>query len=327
MPSPSSACLKLPEPASEPARPRVGASACLLGEQVRFDGGHKQSKFVVNRLSKLVEFVPVCPEVAAGMPVPRETLRLLRRGSSTSVVGNRSAHDYTAQLQGAAQEQAELLARLDLDGFILKKDSPSCGLKRVRVYRPGDFPPDRSGQGLFASALTEALPNLPCTEDGWLNDTVLREAFLEQVFTHHRMRLRLFASDSPSELVSFHADHKLLFMAHSPALAKQLGRIVASIGSQPYVFIRSNYVALAMHALGERATRGKHVNVLQHIIGYFKRILSPDEKRELLELIGDFRAGTYDLVVPLTLIRHYIRKHDPSPWLRRQIYFQPYPQL
>ncbi|MSP25427.1 MAG: DUF1722 domain-containing protein [Myxococcales bacterium] len=309
------------------SRPRIGVSACLLGRPVRFDGGHKKNDFVADTLSRFVDLVPVCPEVESGMSVPRETLRLVSNPAGLRLMANRSGTDQTDRMTSYAECRVSELEALDLDGFVFKKDSPSCGLERVRVYGEGpNTQPSRTGTGLFAAMLGVRLPVLPLTEEGWLHDPALRESFLARIFTHHRMRTCLLDSPSRGKLIAFHAEHKLLYMAHSPSLYRELGRIAAQVADQPLPATIQLYATQAMAALRQKSTPGKQANVLQHILGYFKNVLAPTEKQELLLLIDDFRAGLHGLAVPLTLLLHHLRKHDVGEWLGRQRYFQPYPK-
>lgn len=200
-------------------------------------------------------------------------------------------------------------------------------LERVRVCRDGVDQPLRSGQGLFAAMLRDRLPALPLVEESWLHDPALRESFLERIFTHHRMRTLLFDAPSPGKLVAFHSEHELLCLARSPVLFRELGRIAAHPAGRPLAATVELYATRAMAALETRTTPGKQVNVLSHIMGYFKKVLTPSEKQELLSLIEEVRAGLHELVVPLTLLLHHLRKHEEvGGWLARQFYFQPYPK-
>lgn len=308
-------------------RPRIAVSACLLGRSVRFDGGHKKHDFVAGTLSRFVDLVPVCPEVESGMGVPRETVRLVATSTGLRLLGNRSGADQTDRMTAYSERRVAELAALDLDGFVLKKDSPSCGLERVRIYKEElDAQPSRTGRGLFAAKLGDRLSALPLAEEGWLHDPALRESFLARIFTHHRLRTSLLVEPSRGKLVAFHAQHKLLYMAHSAARSRELGRIAAQAGDLPLEATLQLYTAQAMAALGQRSTPGTHANVLQHILGYFKRVLTPFEKQELLSLIEEFRAGLHGLLVPLTLLVHHLHKHDVGEWLGSQRYFQPYPK-
>jgi uncharacterized protein YbgA (DUF1722 family)/uncharacterized protein YbbK (DUF523 family) len=297
-----------------------------LGRSVRFDGGDKRNDFVAGPLSRFVDFVPVCPEVESGMSVPRESLRLVASPAGLHLIGNRSKTDQTYRMGSFARQRVAELSAQALDGFVLKKDSPSCGLERVRVYRDGADQPARTGTGLFAAMLHDRLPALPLAEEGWLRDTALRESFLERIFTHHRMRTSLFDAPSRGKLVTFHSEHKLLYMARSPALQRELGRIVAQSAERPLAATVELYASRAMEALEAHSTPSKQVNVLSHIMGYFKRVLTASEKEELLSLIEEFRTGLHGLVVPLTLLIHHLRKHEVGDWLGRQVYFQPYPK-
>jgi uncharacterized protein YbbK (DUF523 family)/uncharacterized protein YbgA (DUF1722 family) len=314
-------------PASETTvdgRPRLGVSACLLGRPVRFDGGHRRDTFVCERLAAHVELVPVCPEVELGLSVPRETLRLTGPPTGARLIGLRSGRDYTDEMKAYADARLAELAALPLDGYVLKKDSPSCGLTRVRVY--GDGPrPGRTGRGLFAQRLRERLLALPVTEEGRLRDAGLRESFLHQLFTHHRLRLALVGGRAGA-LVASHAAHKFLFLAHSPARQRYLGRVVADLKARPLAQLMEHYRTEAMFTLAQPTSRGKHANVLSHILGFLSPALAPAERRELVDLVDEFRAGQHDLGVPLALLVHHLRRIDPDGWLAGQIYLQPFPR-
>lgn len=312
---------------SELARPRIGVSACLLGQPVRFDGGHKSNRYIREVLRHFVELVPVCPEVEAGLGTPRETLRLVRRSAETKLLGNKSGSDYTAHMQKFATERAAQLAALNLDGMILKKDSPSCGVTRVRIYpEAANQPPSRDGQGLFAAAVAAAAPSLPLAEEGWLCDAALRQAFLDRSFTHWRLRTTLFPSPSAGKLVAFHSQHKLMYMAHNPRGYRALGQWVGQLAERPLAETLRTYTQLAMQTLADPCSRPKQVNVLQHILGYFKRQLSSGEKQELLSLIEEFRGGLHEVAVPLALLLHHLHKYQTAGWLSEQRYFDPYPK-
>ncbi|MDF1563049.1 MAG: DUF523 and DUF1722 domain-containing protein [Deltaproteobacteria bacterium] len=318
-------------------RPRIGISSCLLGAEVRHDGGHRRDAWVSSRLADFVELVPVCPEVESGMPVPRESLRLVGEVARPRLVAPRSGTDHTATLSDWSWLKVEGLARQHLDGFLLEKGSPSCGLERVRVYPEHEGrPPRHEGRGVFAGILAERLPHLPLCERGWLNDDGLRESFLVRVFTHHRLREQVLEREGGptlAALIDFHGAHKFLYLAHSPAHYRSLGRLVGSAGERPLEETLARYRLGAMEALALRPTAGKQVNVLEHILGYFKDQLDADEKRELLELITDYRAGLRRREVPMALLGHHLRRLTAAaggtqaglPWLARQVYFQPFP--
>jgi uncharacterized protein YbgA (DUF1722 family)/uncharacterized protein YbbK (DUF523 family) len=307
-----------------PDRIRLGVSACLLGEAVRFDGGHKRDRFLTDVLGRHVEWIPVCPEVELGLGVPRDTLRLVGAPDPPRLVRERTGEDLTARMQQYARERVRELAALELDGYVLKRASPSCGLLRVRVYRHGGIPA-ADGRGLFAEALVTALPTLPVEEEGRLNDPALRENFIERVFVAARWRRFVKSRPRPRDLVAFHTAHKFAILAHSPAHYARLGRLVAAAGRVLTRATLDEYQALLMHAHAVRATRGRHANVLAHLAGYFKRALGDDERAELVEAIADYRAGLVPLVVPLTLVKHHVRRHAVR-YLADQVYLNPHPK-
>ncbi|HKV53024.1 MAG TPA: DUF523 and DUF1722 domain-containing protein [Candidatus Binataceae bacterium] len=303
---------------------RVGVSACLLGHEVRFDGGHKRDGFLTEILSRFVEFVPVCPEVELGLGVPRETLRLERRSSEIRMIANRSGVDHTEAMLSYAARRVDGLAGEELSGYILKKDSPSCGMLRVRVYGDGGVP-SRDGRGLFAEALIRRWPYLPVEEEGRLNDAVIRENFVERIFAYRRLQDFFASRWTRGGLVKFHSAHKLMLLAHAPASYRALGQIVAGMAAVQRPVLRANYAAGFMNALCKPATAARNTNVLQHIAGYFRKLLDGDSRRELAELIDDYRRGLIPLVVPITLLRHYARRFDIA-YLKQQIYLDPHPR-
>ena len=304
-------------------RPRVGVSACLLGEEVRFDGGHARDIFVAESLGSFVSWVQVCPEMEAGLGTPREPIRLLAHPGGVRVVTTRTRRDFTTELHDVATRRAASLATQDLDGFVLKKDSPSCGLHRVRVYKD-DGTATRDGRGVFAAALTRALPLLPVEEEGRLVDPGLREHFIERVFAHQRLRA-LGEPDGVHAIMRFHARHKLLLLAHSPAMYRAMGSLVAMARPSQLGELMRTYRASFMSALAAPATRPRHVNVLQHIAGYFKRIVGDQARREMAAAIADYQRELVPLVVPVTLLGHYARVHAVD-YLLGQVYLDPHPR-
>jgi uncharacterized protein YbgA (DUF1722 family)/uncharacterized protein YbbK (DUF523 family) len=303
---------------------RVGVSACLLGRRVRWDGGHKSDAFLVDTLGPYVEWVPVCPEVEVGLPIPRDTLRLVRRGGDLRMVMPRTGADHTDAMRAYAARTVRNLAEQDLCGFVLKKDSPSCGLARVKVYADKGSP-TRDGRGLFAEELVRRLPGLPVEEEGRLCDARLRENFVERLFAYRRLK-SLFASRwTVGGLVAFHSAHKLQLMAHSPAAYQALGRLVARAKTTPRAELREKYESAFMAALGQVATPGRHANVLQHMMGYVTRSLGHAETRELDALIGDYRRGLVPLLAPITLLRHHLRRQRVE-YLLGQVYLDPHPR-
>lgn len=303
---------------------RIGVSACLLGQEVRFDGGHKRDDFLVDVLGAFAEFVPVCPEVEVGLGVPRETLRLERKDGEVRLVANRTSTDHTSAMRAYAETRTRALADKNLDGYVLKKDSPSCGMERVRVYGASGTP-SRDGRGLFAEALMRRYPNLPVEEEGRLHDARLRENFIERVFAYRRMRGFFDSRWTVGGLVSFHTAHKLQLLAHSPRLYSELGRLVADSRRIERAALRERYETGFMTALAKPGTAARHVNVFHHIIGYFSGRLDADSRRELLGVIEDYRAGMVPLIVPITLIRHYVRLFDVG-YVSGQVYLEPHPK-
>jgi uncharacterized protein YbgA (DUF1722 family)/uncharacterized protein YbbK (DUF523 family) len=304
---------------------RVGISSCLLGEEVRFDGGHKRDPFLVGTLGPYVEWVPVCPEVEVGMGTPREPIRLVRVGESVRLIGTRSAGDWTERMERFARSRVAALAPLGLSGYVLKKDSPSCGMTRVKVYPSGGGVAERNGTGLFAEALKRRFPSLPVEEEGRLTDPHLRENFVERVFAYHRLQELFGARWTVGDLVRFHTAHKLVLLAHQPTAYAALGRLVASAKALPRAELRSRYETEFMEALARLATPGRHANVLQHIAGYFKKDLDEACRAELQQLIDDHRAGLVPLIVPITLVRHYVRRLGVT-YLEGQVYLSPHPK-
>jgi uncharacterized protein YbgA (DUF1722 family)/uncharacterized protein YbbK (DUF523 family) len=303
---------------------RIGISSCLLGEAVRFDGGHKRDAFLSDTFGPFVEWVPVCPEVEAGFGTPRESMRLVRAGNDVRLLTVRSAVDVTAQLDRYAERRAAQLAGEDLCGYVLKKDSPSCGLERVKVYDPNGSPV-KTGRGRFAVALIDRLPQLPVEEEGRLSDPKLRENFVERVFAYRRLKDLFAPRWTPGALVRFHTAHKLVLMAHSPEAYRHLGRLVAGASTLARDEVERRYSRDFMAALALIATRGRHTNVLQHMAGYFKGVLDAASKQELQSTIDEYRQELVPLIVPITLIRHYVRLHSVS-YLAGQVYLEPHPK-
>ncbi|MBI5013882.1 MAG: DUF523 and DUF1722 domain-containing protein [Deltaproteobacteria bacterium] len=308
-------------PVSE--RIRLGVSSCLLGEKVRYDGGHKLDHFLRDTLGQYMEYVPVCPEVECGLPVPREAMRLVGDPESPRLVTSRSGVDLTDRMLDWARERVERLADEDLCGFVFKSGSPSSGMERVKVYSPEGMP-SKTGVGLFARAFRDRFPLLPVEEEGRLNDARLRENFIERLFTLRRWREMLARGKTRGNLVDFHTREKLLFLSHSTELYRALGRWVAHAKEHGTEELFAEYQRLLLEALQLKATPKKNANVLQHCLGYFKNVLNPDEKQELLEVIDRYRTELIPLIVPVTLVNHYVRKYD-EPYLRLQTYLNPHP--
>jgi uncharacterized protein YbgA (DUF1722 family)/uncharacterized protein YbbK (DUF523 family) len=303
---------------------RIGVSACLLGQKVRFDGGHKRDAFLVDTFGPFVEWVPVCPEAEAGMGVPREPIRLQRVGAETRLLGVKSTADHTDAMARWTARRVEALAREDLDGYILKKDSPSCGMERVKVYDGGGAP-TRTGRGMFAAALIARCPLLPVEEEGRLSDPRLRDNFIERVFAYRRLRDLFAGRWTPGTLVQFHTAHKLTLLAHSPETYRALGRLVAASASTARADLKSGYESAFMKGMTTLATPRKHVNVLQHMLGYFRKTLDEGSRAELAGAIADYQQGLVPLIVPVTLFRHHVRTCGVS-YLAGQTYLEPHPK-
>ena len=302
---------------------RIGLSTCLLGENVRFDGGHKRDRFVTDTLGQFLEFVPVCPEMECGLGVPRESMRLVGKPESPRLVTNRTKIDHTERMITWARKRVQELEKEDLCGFIFKSRSPSSGMERVRVYNEKGIP-EKKGVGMFARIFMAHFPLLPVEEDGRLHDIRLRENFIERIFALKRWRDLLDEKRSRGRLVAFHTQHKLLILSHSQKHSRILGKLVAAAKSISPKQLYPQYQSLFMEALKLKATVKKNINVLQHMMGYFKKQLSADEKHELLETFDQYREGYIPLIVPLTLIKHYVRKYD-QPYLKQQVYLNPHP--
>jgi uncharacterized protein YbgA (DUF1722 family)/uncharacterized protein YbbK (DUF523 family) len=303
---------------------RIGISSCLLGEHVRFDGNHKRDAFLVEVFGRHVTWVPVCPEVEMGLGVPRETMRLERHGQEIRLVTPKTGADHTDRLRTFAAQRLAALSQERLCGYILKKDSPSCGMERVRLY-PSTGVPDRSGQGLFAAALMQRFPHLPVEEEGRLQDPRLRENFIARVFAYQRWGQMAGQKITRAGLQQFHAQHKFLLVAHSHIGTQRVGRLLA----HPEQFPDEQAWAAAYldgftEVMRRPPTRRGHTNVLQHLAGYVSDHLDRDEREELTEMIEQYRRGFLPLIVPMTLIRHYVRKFQ-VPYLLDQVYLSPHP--
>lgn len=311
---------------SESLRPpaiKVGVSSCLLGREVRFDGGHKRDAFINRVLAEHFDFVPVCPEMEIGLGVPRDPVRLEKRGGEVRVVGIRQPGlDVTESLDACGRRVVE--AHHDLSGYIFKSKSPSCGMERVKVYDAGSGIPSADGVGRFARTVMECRPDLPVEEEGRLNDPVLRENFIERVFTYRRWQALAADGLTPARIIDFHTRHKLMLMAHSQRAYRELGQRVAACGSEDPGQFGERYIGELMAALRIRASRRNHTNVLKHVQGFLKDRIDALDKRELNEVIERYRLGLVPLVVPITLLNHHFRRH-PDDYMTKQVYLNPHP--
>jgi uncharacterized protein YbgA (DUF1722 family)/uncharacterized protein YbbK (DUF523 family) len=304
---------------------RLGISACLAGEEVRYNGGHLSDSFLMGTLANYVEWVTVCPEFEVGMGVPREEIRLVGSPDQPRLIGSRSETDHTISMNKWAANRTSMLADQNLDGFVLTANSPSCGLARVRVYQHKGSPAVKQGTGVFARALIEGIPDLPVEENGRLHDPRLRENFVERIFIRRRWHQMLEEDPTPRGLVRFHTAHKLTFMAHSNVHYRSAGQLVANAGSIPWAKLTMAYQTEMAEALRLIATPKKNTNVLHHLMGFVKDKLPSEDKVELLDLIDQYRSEQLPLIVPLTLLKHHLRKPEVPDWVRVQTYLNPYP--
>jgi uncharacterized protein YbgA (DUF1722 family)/uncharacterized protein YbbK (DUF523 family) len=303
---------------------RVGISTCLLGQKVRFDGGHKRDRLITDILGPYFQFVPVCPELEVGMGVPREAVRLEGSPDAPTMVGNRTGEDWTDRMNRYSDRRVRQRDLRDLSGYILKKDSPSCGMERVKLYIT-DKNVQRITSGLFARALMVQYPHLPIEEEGRLHDDRLRENFIVRVFAYDRLQKLYRERFSRKRIVEFHTAHKYLLLAHSPKHYKQMGQLVAAIKKYTPDEFRGEYRQLFMEGLAVKSTPRKNVNVLQHIMGFLKTHLTAEEKKDILATIDDYHRELVPLVVPMTLIKHYINKHGVE-YIQDQVYLNPHPK-
>ncbi len=298
----------------------IGISSCLLGEQVRFDGSHKRDAYIVGTLSEYFDFYPFCPEVAIGLGIPRPTIHLVKTDDVIRCVGVKNPElDLTNSLLDVAAQQKE--RHSGLCGYILKKDSPSCGMERVKVYSGNQ--PHREGFGIFAQEMMRNNPLLPVEEEGRLGDPGLRENFIQRVYVLYRWQQLLAEGLSTQKLTHFHARHKLIIMSHADY--RELGQLLSRLSKDNLLEIAEQYILQLMNTLKIVVNRSNHVNVLQHIQGYLKKELSTDDKAELCEVIERYRSGEIPLIVPLTLLKHHFRK-SPDPYIEESYYLSPYPQ-
>ncbi|WP_250657591.1 YbgA family protein [Alkalimarinus coralli] len=300
----------------------VGISSCLLGEKVRYDGGHKNDAYINGTLSEYFDFKPFCPEMAIGMGVPRKPIRLVQTDDGIRCIGVKDQTiDVTRQLEACADNQQP--QQTDLCGYIFKKDSPSCGMERVKVFINGQ--PRRTGSGIFAQRTMEHFPYLPIEEEGRLGDPHLRENFIQRVYVLYRWKQLIASGLTLHKLTQFHSQHKLIIMSHHQNDYRSLGKLVATATKDNLTEVADQYLPELMAALKTVATRGNHVNVLQHIQGYLKRALDADDKAELTEVIERYRLGELPLIVPITLLKHHFRK-APDDYISNSYYMTPHPQ-
>jgi uncharacterized protein YbgA (DUF1722 family)/uncharacterized protein YbbK (DUF523 family) len=305
-------------------KPKLGISACLMGVEVRFNGGHKESHLCTRALNEYFDFIPLCPEVAIGMGVPREPIRLVGDPEAPQAVG--TVNSELNVTDALAEYGAHMAAEVgDICGYIFMQKSPSCGLERVKVYRENGAPVDGGGRGIYARAFCERHPDLPVEEDGRLNDAVLRENFVTRVFAYAAWQQLLKGEITRRSLTEFHSRYKYQLMANNPVQYKVLGNMLGSMGRSDPNEVAPRYFTALMAALKKCATRSTHTNVLQHLSGYLKQTISAQDKQEIQQLITQYHQGIVPLIVPLTLLKHHFRQH-PDPYVALQVYMQPHPE-
>jgi len=301
----------------------LGISSCLLGNEVRHDGGHKRNIYATTTLSEYFTFRAFCPEMAIGLGVPRPTIRLTRTADGIRLTGSDNPDlDITDNMNNWSE--SAINGMQDLSGFILKNNSPSCGMERVRVYDRNGVPA-RDGIGLFANSLMHAMPWLPVEEEGRLNDHTLRENFIERVFVYYRWQRMTSEGLSVSALMEFHQRHKFILLAHDEEEYRRLGPLIAGVNKTNLQQIADEYLLRTMTCLKARASRKRHTNVLMHVMGFLKNKIDGDDKQELIEVMDSYRHGRVPLIVPITLMRHHLRRY-PDEYISSQYYMAPYPE-
>ncbi len=303
---------------------RIAISTCLMGKSVRYNGGHKKDAFLLNTFGQYFEYVPVCPEVECGMAIPRESMRLEGTPENYRLITHKTKTDKTAMMQSWGEKRLIELAPMDLCGYIFKSKSPSSGLHRVKIYSADSSHIWHNGRGIWADMFTRRFPLIPVEEDGRLHDPGLRENFIEKVFVFRRWRDLLKSDPGYGDLVDFHTRHKLLIMSHDVPLYRSMGKLVGEGRKEPFPELLETYLSQLLQAMDHPGTVKKHINVLQHIMGYFKSELSSDEKQELLDLLDQYRNGNIPLIVPVTMLNHYVRKYGEE-YLAEQWYLHPHP--
>jgi len=302
---------------------KIGISACLAGEKVRFDSGHKKSNFCMEELAKHVEYKMYCPEVAVGLPIPRPTIRQVRTVDTIKVCRPDGTGDVGPQLTEYGKKIATEQAG-HLSGFVFCAKSPSCGMERVKIYNEAGTGNTSEGIGFFAKQIMKHNPLLPCEENGRLNDVHLRENFVMRVYTLHNWQQLVKEPVTVHRLTQFHAQYKYLLMAHNYQAYRDLGNLLGTFVGDDVNALADEYILGLMNALRRPASRKNNSNTLMHLQGYFKRDLSKIEKEEMRDAIDEYRQGLVPLYVPLTLLKHHLKVH-PNEYLSKQIYFNPYP--
>lgn len=311
---------------AEPSRPTLGISSCLIGQKVRFDGGHKQNSYILKTLAEHFEFAPFCPERGIGLPAPRKAIRLVSTHElegTQAIEVNNPDKVFTSQLDDYGRKVAAQIQHVS--GYIVKKDSPSCGMERVKIYGKENFPPERNGVGVFTARLMKELPTLPVEEEGRLMDPRLRENFITRVYTLARWQNMMAAGLTRQGLVKFHTRHKFLLLAHHEVTYRELGRMISDVGNGDLASVASEYLLTLMTGLRNLSTPGKRVNVLMHIMGFIKDRMTAEEKEELLDLIESHRLGLLPMIGPIILLNHFLRRY-PHEYIEDQYFLTPHPR-
>jgi uncharacterized protein YbgA (DUF1722 family)/uncharacterized protein YbbK (DUF523 family) len=294
-----------------------------MGNTVRHDGGHKRNVYILSTLAEYFDFRTYCPEMAIGLGVPRPTIRLTRSDTGIRLTdSDNTGMDLTDAMNQWSGQATEGMR--DLSGFILKNNSPSCGMERVRVY-DGNGAPTRDGVGLFASALMEAMPWLPVEEEGRLNDPMLRENFIERVFVYYRWQRLIEDGLGVASLMEFHKRHKFILLAHNEEEYRKLGPLIAGVNNDNIQQVADEYLLRLMKSLAARSSRKRHTNVLMHVMGFLKNRIDSDDKQEMIEVMDSYRLGQVPLIVPVTLMKHHLRRF-PDDYISSQFYMNPYPE-
>lgn len=304
---------------------KIGVSSCLLGEEVRWNGGHKKDRYVQGVLDKYFDYVPTCPEVDVGMGTPRETVALYGTLENHKMISKKSQTDWTGKMTNYMKDRIGELKKTDLCGYLFKSKSPSCGIGRVPIYSEFGSSKVRHGPGMFASAFVKTLPLIPVEDEGRLHDPVIRENFIVRVFCFNRLQILLKDRFTMGTLVSFHTKHKFLILSHNKKIYDQMGKLVATGKALSIEELKTRYSTLFMEALAYKSTPKKNTDVLLHMMGFLKKILSREEKQDILNTIEDYRRGLLPLIVPITLIRHQVKKYSIE-YLLDQIYLNPHPK-
>ena len=302
---------------------KIGVSACLLGEKIRPDGRHARSHYLTQTLSKYVEFIPLCPEMACGMGINREPVRQVDCADRIRLIGYDTGEDWTERMDSWCERILVGLEEDELCGFILKNNSPSCALKMGKVYSTTGKAPRRE-QGFFTTRLAKHYPLLPLESDDGLKNPILRENFIRRIFVLDRWHSFLKRGGGIGHLVDFHTRHKMLIRAHDLRGYRELGRLLGESTIQTQNEVIDTYAALLFKSLELKTTRKKNSDVLMHAAGYFKKDLDSDDKQEIQSMIYAYKSGKVPLIVPMTLINHHARKLDKG-YLVQQLYFHPNP--